>query len=87
MRGLSDIDLLVIVNESPNKDERFMLEAIKDVDLEITLFSLREVIDSIKTGNPFIIDVIKNGFEVYGDVIRKLRRLCEKPKEDSGLTL
>ncbi len=81
VRGLSDIDLLVIIDESPSKDERFILKAIKDVNIEVTLYSLREIVDNIKTGNPFIIDAIESGFEVYGGVIHKLKQLHEELKK------
>jgi predicted nucleotidyltransferase len=75
VRGLSDIDLLVITNEAPSKDDRFALTAIKDVDVEVTVYSLEEVVENIKAENPFIVDAVEQGFEVYGDVITTLRQM------------
>jgi len=75
VRGLSDIDLLVITNEAPSKDDRFVLTAIKDVDVEVTVYSLEEVVENIKAENPFIVDAVEQGFEVYGDVITTLRQM------------
>lgn len=75
VRRLSDIDLLVITNEAPSKDDRFALTAIKDVDVEVTVYSLEEVVENIKAENPFIVDAVEQGFEVYGDVITTLRQM------------
>ena len=75
VRGLSDIDLLVITHEAPRKDDRFALTAIKDVDVEVTVYSLEEVVENMKADNPFIVDAVEQGFEVYGDVIASLRQM------------
>jgi len=65
VRGLSDIDLLVITQHEPPKHERFLLRAVKDVNVEITVYSVDEVRLAIKRSNQFIIDAIKNGIKVY----------------------
>ncbi|GAY26133.1 hypothetical protein ATG_13360 [Desulfurococcaceae archaeon AG1] len=65
VRGLSDIDILVITQHEPPKHERFLLRAVKDVDVEITVYSLDEVRLAIKQGNQFITDAIKNGIKIY----------------------
>jgi len=73
VRGLSDIDILVITDHGMSKYDRFMLKAIKDVDVEITVYTLSEVMESLKRDNFFIIDTIKNGIEVYGNLRKRLR--------------
>ncbi|RLG89087.1 MAG: hypothetical protein DRO18_00035 [Thermoprotei archaeon] len=71
--GLSDIDILVITSESPN--DRFMLRAIGNTDVEISFFSYDEVIHAIRRGNQFIKNAIINGKEVYGDIKHRILKI------------
>ncbi|MCC6018552.1 MAG: nucleotidyltransferase domain-containing protein [Candidatus Verstraetearchaeota archaeon] len=64
VRGLSDIDILVIVDEVKSKD-RFMLKTIKDVDVEITVISKDEFEKAINMGREFYIEAIKWGIIVH----------------------
>ena len=64
VRGLSDIDIIVIVDEVKSKD-RFMLKTVKDVDVEITVISKDEFENAINTGREFYIEATKLGIVVY----------------------
>ena len=74
VRGLSDIDILVVTESSVEKHDRFLLRAVKDVNVEVTVYTLDEVVRSIERGNQFIVDAVEEGFEVYGE----LRQLVKK---------
>jgi len=65
VRGLSDIDILTITLEKPSKHRRFRLKAVKDVDVEIAVYSVREVEEAAKSGNQFILQALTRGVEVY----------------------
>ncbi|MEM4312167.1 MAG: hypothetical protein QXX95_07245 [Nitrososphaerales archaeon] len=54
VRGISDLDLILIVEKVP--DYRFTLKAIKDVNIEVFIYTLEEFLKSIKGGNQFMID-------------------------------
>jgi len=51
-----------------------MLTAIKDVNVEVMVYSLEEVVDNIRSENSFVVDAVKRGFEVYDEAITKLRQ-------------
>ncbi len=78
IRGLSDIDVLVIVGYSVDKFSRFLLRAVDEVDVEITVFSLEEVIECIERGNEFVIDALVHGCEVYGNLRSVLLRYVKR---------
>jgi len=78
IRGLSDIDILVITDEPPSKESRFMLKAARDVNIEITVYSMSEVMDNIKAKNQFLMDALASGIEVHGDLLKKLRAMLKK---------
>ncbi|MEM3462125.1 MAG: hypothetical protein QXJ15_00415 [Candidatus Bathyarchaeia archaeon] len=67
VRGLSDLDILVIVAREVGKHERFKLRAVGDVDAEISVYSAGEVLRALEAGDRFILDAIESGEEVYGD--------------------
>jgi len=73
VRGLSDIDILVIVDRHVNDRERFLLKTVKDVDIEITIYSYNELIESLKRGNQFVKEAITQGLEFYGNILDKVR--------------
>lgn len=66
VRGLSDLDLLVVLDHPVPENERFMLRAIKDVNVEITLVSLEELKQAISNGRDFYVNAMRNGIVVYG---------------------
>jgi predicted nucleotidyltransferase len=77
VRGMSDIDLLIVASES---EPRFFIWAMKDVDVEATVYSLEDLLRSIENGNQFIIDAIKNGIMLVGeDIIRRASTPGKKP--------
>ncbi len=72
VRGLSDIDILVITEHSVPDDKRFLLRAVKDIDVEVTVISLEELLSTIRNGNQFYVDAVMYGIEVYGDLLERL---------------
>lgn len=71
VRGLSDIDLLVIVEHNiPNK-ERFTIKNIKDVDIEITIIPKHELKQAISNKNYFYTEAIKHGIKAYTKTNKK----------------
>lgn len=66
VHGISDIDIIVIVRESPGKD-RFLLRAINNINIEITIIGIEELIKAVKQGNQFYIEALK-GIEIYGNI-------------------
>lgn len=64
--GMSDIDILVIT-EKPVRD-RFLLRAVENTDVEITIMSLDEVLKGLEAGNQFLKDAIENGVVIHGDL-------------------
>lgn len=70
VEGLSDIDILVVIEGDPGKD-RFLLRAVGDVDVEITVVGLRELLEAIERGNEFYLQALR-GIEVYGDLRERL---------------
>ncbi len=72
VRGLSDIDILVVVPRDVPKDRRFALRVAKDIDVEITVVSVTELKNALEKGNQFYRDAIESGVEVYGDLSKWL---------------
>lgn len=64
--GMSDIDILVIT-EKPVRD-RFLLRAVENTDVEITIMSLDEVLKGLEAGNQFLKDAVENGLVIHGDI-------------------
>jgi predicted nucleotidyltransferase len=65
VRGLSDIDVLVIVDYDIPRDVRFELATVEDVDVEITVISRGELERALREGRMFYVDAVKYGVEVY----------------------
>jgi len=51
VRGLSDIDILVVVDRVSD-EERFHLKAVGDVNVEVTIVALNELSEAIKRDDP-----------------------------------
>jgi predicted nucleotidyltransferase len=67
VRGLSDIDILVLVvvdYEVPS-GERFMLASVGGVDVEITVVSRYELEKALDEGREFYVDAVRYGVEVF----------------------
>jgi len=67
VKGMSDIDLLVVVEKVKDED-RFHLRAVGSTDVEITVVGLDELIQAVRTGNQFYRECL-DGVEVYGDML------------------
>ena len=72
VRGLSDIDILVVVDKVSD-EERFHLKAVEDVNVEITVVALDELREAIKGGNEFYRRSLR-GIEIYGNLAEVLKR-------------
>lgn len=83
VRGMSDIDLLVLVRGAPSRHERFCLRNVEGVDVEITVYQVEEAVRSAEAGNFFILDALANGVVIRGrlpqslvEAVRAARRRC-----------
>jgi len=65
IRGLSDIDILVVVNYEVPRDKRFILTSLRDVDVEITIVSRHELEKALEEDREFYVDAIKYGVTVF----------------------
>ncbi len=65
VRGMSDIDLLILVERPPGKWERFRLARVKDVDVQITTFGLQEALKAAGEGNFFVREALEEGVVLY----------------------
>ena len=65
VRGLSDIDVLVIVGYDIPRYVRFELATVKDVDVEITVISEGELERALSGDREFYVNAVKYGVEVY----------------------
>lgn len=66
VRGLSDLDILVVLRDPVPENERFTLRALKDVDVEITLVSLEELEKALAEGRDFYVSAVRSGVVIYG---------------------
>jgi len=74
VKGLSDIDILVVV-ERVRDEDRFHLRAIGDTDVEITVVGLEELVEAVRRGNEFYRRGLR-GVEVYGGIVEAVKRLA-----------
>lgn len=75
VRGMSDIDLLILIERAPGKQERFFLRNVRGVDVEIVVYGLGEAVRSAEEGNPLILDALRNGVVIYGHLTPELEAL------------
>jgi len=73
VKGLSDVDLLVVV-EKVSDEERFHLRAAGPANVEITVVGLEELVQAAASGNEFYKRCIEEGVEVYGSLLDEIRR-------------
>lgn len=67
MRGLSDIDLLVIVRSLEANMDRFTIYCVGDVDVEITFITGEELMEAIRSGREFYIRALEKGITIYSE--------------------
>ncbi len=65
VRGLSDIDVLVVVDYEVPRDRRFIYTYVGDVDVEITVVSTYELERAVQEGREFYVDAVRHGVEVF----------------------
>jgi len=61
VRGLSDIDILVVVDHDVPRDKRFMLTSLDGVDVEVTVVSKKELEKALEEGRGFYVEAVKHG--------------------------
>ena len=64
VRGLSDIDILVITDYEPG-DKRFILTSVRDVDVEITVISTHELEKALQENREFYVNTLRQGIIVF----------------------
>jgi predicted nucleotidyltransferase len=64
VRGLSDIDILVITDYKPG-DKRFILTSVRDVDVEITVISTHELEKALQENREFYVNTLRQGIIVF----------------------
>jgi len=65
VRGLSDVDLLVVVDYEVPRDRRFVYTHVGDVDVEVTVVSRRELEEAVRGGREFYVEAAKRGTVIY----------------------
>ena len=65
VRGLSDIDVLVVVDYEVPGDRRFTYTSVGDVDVEVTVVSRYELERAVQEGREFYVDAVRYGVEVF----------------------
>jgi predicted nucleotidyltransferase len=88
VRGLSDVDILVVVDRPVRNEERFSLAPLGGADAEITVVSLDELERAVRAGNQFYLDALRSGKVVYArgaaSGLNALQRLaCELGERSS----
>ena len=73
VRGMSDIDILILVREAPSDEERFSLASVGGVDVEMAIYGVDEVLMMAREGSFFILDALENGAVIYGRLPEGLR--------------
>ncbi|MEM2193471.1 MAG: nucleotidyltransferase domain-containing protein [Candidatus Methanomethylicia archaeon] len=75
IRDMNDIDMFLIVEKI---NYRTLLKAVKDVNVEITMYTYDEALESIKRGNQFVKDAIENGILLLGrEILDRIRHSSE----------
>ncbi len=73
-REESDIDILVVVKERNIADMKeiygiaFEVSMEHSLDISPKVYAVREVLNRIKIGAPFIKEVLKEGVSLYGEI-------------------
>ncbi len=67
VRGLSDIDLLVVVRNLETNMDRFTIYGIGDVDVEITFVTEEELREAVRSGREFYISALERGITIYSE--------------------
>lgn len=77
VQGLSDADILIVTESNVPKDKRFILKAVKGVDVEITATPLNELVKAIRNGNQFYCNTLLYGIKIYGELPQHIYELIK----------
>ena len=67
VRGLSDIDLLVVVRDLDASMDRFTIYGVGDIDVEITFVTEEELGEAVRSGREFYIGALERGITIYSE--------------------
>jgi hypothetical protein len=68
VRGLSNIDLPVVVRNLETNMNRFTIYGMRDVDVEITFVTEEELREAVRSGREFYISALERGITIYSEV-------------------
>ncbi|MDT7896315.1 MAG: hypothetical protein RQ855_08965 [Desulfurococcales archaeon] len=68
VRGLSNIDLPVVVRNLETNLNRFTIYGMRDVDVEITFVTEEELREAVRSGREFYISALERGITIYSEV-------------------
>jgi len=78
VRGMSDIDILIVVNGSSFKS---WITAIGDVGVEITEIGIKDILEALKAGNNFIEKALEDGVVLKGEErIEHLKQMIQRAR-------
>lgn len=84
VRGLSDIDVILITDYRPNV--RHIIRHVNDTDVEIAFYSFDEILIGMSRGNNYIIDSVYKGFIIKGSNIIREKIFVSGDTENSKST-
>lgn len=65
VRGLSDIDLLIITSNIEASIDRFIVYNIEDVDVEVTIVTEDELREALELNRDFYVRALNKGIVLY----------------------
>jgi len=63
--GLSDVDILVVVDRPVGDAERFSLVSLGKTDAEVTVVAQEELERAVRAGNQFYLKAVRSGKVIY----------------------
>jgi predicted nucleotidyltransferase len=76
VRGMSDIDILVVVN---GPSFRSWITAIGDVNVEVTEIGIKDILEAIRAGNNFIEKALEDGVALKGEeYVEHLKQMVQQ---------
>lgn len=73
---MSDIGILVATREPPEIRDKFLLDSVRGVDVEVTVCSLDELEFSLERESHFARNALASGITIYG---KRRKKRCDEP--------
>jgi hypothetical protein len=67
VRGLSNIDLPVVVRNLETNMNRFTIYGMRDVDVEIAFVTEEGLREAVRSGREFYISALERGITIYSE--------------------